>query len=152
MLSVPTLQNMRVLRFSLVSGLLVGLLELLSTPLAPALPNPQPSLVQKPHRAAAVRRCATHWHAEAQARWCGQGSSRHAPGQRASWIIRGNLAAGPSEPGPDSEDFPDPLEIAPAGVSRSSLVRTLVQCPRVTGAVLLRITAFESRAPPLVIA
>jgi hypothetical protein len=150
--SVPTLQNMRALRFSLVSGLLVGILELLGTPLAPALSNPYPSLAQKPHRAAAVCWGAAHGQAEAQARRCGHGYSRRASGQRVSWLMRGHVAAEPSEPGPDSEDCPDPLEIVPAGVSRPALVRMSALCLRVAGAVLLHVTAGQSRAPPPVVA
>ena len=152
MLFVPTSPRMRALRFSLVSTLLVGLLELLGTPLAPALSDPQQSLVRKPRRAAGVRWCGAHRHADAQARRCGQGYSRHASGQRASWIIRGNVAVEPFEPSPDSEDFPDPLEIVPAGVSCPALVRTFVHCPRAVDAVLRHITAAQSRAPPPAVA
>jgi hypothetical protein len=152
MLSVPTSPRMRALRVSLVSGLLMGLLELLGTPLSPALSEPQPSLVRKPHRAAGVRWCAAHGHADIQARRYGQGYSRHAPGQQASWIMRGNVAAEPSEAGPDSEDCPDPLEIVPAGVSRPALVRMFALGLRVAGAVLLYVIPGQSRAPPPVVA
>jgi hypothetical protein len=152
MLSVPTSPRMRALRVSLVSGLLMGLLELLGTPLSPALSEPQPSLVRKPHRAAGVRWCAAHGHADIQARRYGQGYSRHAPGQRASWIMRGNVAAELSEPGPDGEDFPDPLQIVPVRVSCPALVRAFVQCPRAVDAVLRHLTAVQSRAPPPVVA
>jgi hypothetical protein len=152
MLSVPTSLRMRALRFSLVSGLLMGLLELLGTPLSPALSEPQPSLVRKSHRAAGVRWCAAHGHADIQARRYGQGYSRHAPGQQASWIMRGNVAAEPFEPGSDSEDCPDPLEIVPAGVSCPALVRTFVYCPRTVDAVFRHIAAVQSRAPPPVVA
>ena len=150
--SVPTLQNMRALRFSLVSGVLVGILELLGPLLAPALSNPYPSLVQKPHRAAAVRWGAAHGQAEAQARRCGYGSSCRASGQRVSRLMRGNMAAEPSEAGPDNEDCPDPLEIVPAGVSRPALVRMFALGLRVAGAVLLYVIPGQSRAPPPVVA
>src|SRR5262245_2063299 len=146
--SIPTSPHKRALRFSLVSGLLTGLLELLGTPPAPALSDPHPSLLQKQLCAAAVRRCATHGHPEAQPRRHGHVSSRPAPGQLASWVMGGNATAEPCEPGPDSEDFPAPLEIVPSGVLGPALARMSVHCLRIAGAELLRVTTVQSRAPP----
>lgn len=148
MLSVPTSPGMWALRVSLVGELLMGLVELLGTPLAPALFKPQPLLERKPPRAASLRWCVAHGHADTQAQRCGHGYSRHAPGQLASWILGGSATAGPSEPGPDSEDFPDLVGIVPARVSCPALLRTFVHCPRAMDAVLRYITAVQSRAPP----
>jgi hypothetical protein len=152
MASVTISPHRRALRLSLVSGVLVGLLTLLGTPLSSALSAPQPLLVRKPHRAAGVRWCAAYGQAEAQAQRCGQGSSRHVPRPQASWIMWGNAGTEPSEPGSDSDDCPDPLERVPPGVPCPALACAFVPCPPVAGTVLLRIPAVQSRAPPVVIA
>jgi hypothetical protein len=90
MISVPISPPLRTLWSSLVSGVLMGLLELLGTPLSFARYELHPWLGREPHRAAGVRWCAAHGHAATQARQCGQGSSYDLPGPRASQTLQGS--------------------------------------------------------------